>query len=78
MKSSKSVTTIEKLRELGLTSETLYALGMASVGMSFLSWLISIPKGAEAKSRWGLFLGEWAPTFIALGVAMRMDERRRK
>ena len=24
--------------------------------------------------RWGIFIGHWAPTFFALGVALRLEE----
>ena len=25
--------------------------------------------------RWGLFVGEWAPTFFAIGIALRLEEQ---
>jgi hypothetical protein len=28
----------------------------------------------DRADRWGLFVGEWAPTFFALGVALRIEE----
>jgi hypothetical protein len=30
--------------------------------------------GIDRADRWGIFIGEWAPTFFALGVGLRLDE----
>ncbi|GAA0558398.1 hypothetical protein A8924_6987 [Saccharopolyspora erythraea NRRL 2338] len=69
---------LTKLREMGLTSDHMFAAGMASIGLSFLSWLTSKKtESTERADRWGIFVGEWAPTFFALGSAMRIDELRR-
>ena len=68
---------IAKLSELGVTSEMAYAAGTASVGIALLSWCVSRKKeegGTERADRWGIFIGEWAPTFFALGVALRLEE----
>jgi hypothetical protein len=32
-------------------------------------------KGEERADRWGLFVGEWAPTFFALGLALANYEK---
>jgi hypothetical protein len=49
---------------------------LISVGISFLTWLFSRGKGDEKSQsdRWGLFIGEWAPTFFALGVGLKIEE----
>lgn len=68
---------IAKLSEFGVTSEMAYAAGTASVGIALLSWCVSRKKeegGTERADRWGIFIGEWAPTFFALGVALRLEE----
>lgn len=68
---------LKKIQSLGIRSEHAYLAGFVSIGLSFLSWLISMlnPKDAKAQSdRWGLFIGEWAPTFLALGVALKLEE----
>jgi hypothetical protein len=69
---------IRSLHRMGLRSSMMYTAGMVSVGASFVSWLISKQyEGDLARAdRWGLFVGEWAPTFFALGVALRMEETR--
>ncbi|PWV55412.1 MULTISPECIES: hypothetical protein [Nocardiopsis] len=68
---------IAKLSELGVTSEMAYCAGAASIGLSFLSWVVSKKKedaGTDRADRWGIFVGQWAPTFFALGVALRLEE----
>ncbi|WP_250564382.1 hypothetical protein [Sphaerisporangium fuscum] len=63
---------------MGIRSGMMYTAGVMSVGASFISWLLSKEyEGDIARAdRWGLFVGEWAPTFFALGVALRLEETR--
>jgi hypothetical protein len=68
------------LRERGISSEIAYAAGVVSVALSMLSWAGSL-KGERSASgdlaradRWGIFVGLWAPTFFALGNAMKIEE----
>ncbi|MFF0575733.1 hypothetical protein [Streptosporangium saharense] len=68
---------INLLRKAGVKSSTMYAAGFASIGLSFASWLTSKPvehAGLDRADRWGIFIGQWAPTFFALGVALRIEE----
>ncbi|GAA3735691.1 hypothetical protein HDA32_000456 [Spinactinospora alkalitolerans] len=68
---------IRKLHEMGVTSEMAYMAGAASIGASFLSWFTSKKAekaGIDRADRWGLFIGEWAPTFFAIGVALHLEE----
>lgn len=61
----------------GVRSSHAYTAGLLSVGVSFISWLISRGKSGDSKSqsdRWGIFVGQWAPTFLALGVGLKLDE----
>ena len=69
-----------KLNELGVRSEHAYLAGIAAVAVSFTSWMISrAKKDSKAQSdRWGLFIGEWAPTLFALGVGLKLQEREGK
>lgn len=72
---------IAKLSEMGVTSEMAYAAGAASIGLSVVSWVVSKQgesAGTDRADRWGLFIGEWAPTFFALGVALRLEEKSGK
>lgn len=70
---------ISKLSEMGVTSDMAYYAGFASIGLTFLTWLASVKKedaGKDAAERKGLFVGEWAPTFFALGVALKLEESK--
>ncbi|WP_235874669.1 hypothetical protein [Saccharopolyspora aridisoli] len=65
------------MRKCGITSDHLFMAGMASIGLSLVSWLSSIKVENVARAdRWGIFVGEWAPTFFALGAAVRLDEQQ--
>lgn len=72
---------IEMLHKRGIRSGLMYTLGITSVGLSFASWLLSKrfeAAGIDRADRWGLFIGEWAPTFFAMGVALRIEETHRE
>ncbi|WOF24365.1 hypothetical protein N8K70_06775 [Microbacterium betulae] len=64
------------LSKWGVRSNHAYAAGFAAVGLSLLSWLLSRGKNDSKpqSDRWGLFVGEWAPTFFALGVGLKLEE----
>ncbi len=73
----KSRGPVSALHRVGMQSEWIYAAGFASIGLSLGSWLISRNKTGDSKAqsdRWGIFIGHWAPTFMALGVALKADE----
>jgi hypothetical protein len=68
---------IRMMRKVGITSPMLYAAGFASIGLSVASWFTSRnleSRGIARADRWGIFVGQWAPTFFSLGNAMRMEE----
>ncbi|GIH25896.1 hypothetical protein Aph01nite_42060 [Acrocarpospora phusangensis] len=68
---------IKMMRENGLTSQHMYLAGFASVALSATTWLMSNLNQGRGMSRtdhWGIFMGEWAPTFFALGIALRLEE----
>ncbi|WP_169949335.1 hypothetical protein [Microbispora sp. H11081] len=68
---------ISTLHRMGLRSNVMYGAAFGSIGMSILSWVLSNKyeaAGIERADRWALFVGEWAPTFFAMGVALRMEE----
>ncbi|WP_028281292.1 hypothetical protein [Arthrobacter sp. H5] len=70
---------IEKLSEAGIRSEHAYIGGFASIGLSLTSWLVSRGKKGDSKAqsdRWGIFIGHWAPTFFALGIALKLEEKK--
>ncbi len=68
---------IKLMRRAGISSDMLYMAGIASIAASMATWAISLGTeraGISRADRWGIFVGEWAPTFFALGVAMRIEE----
>ena len=70
---------IEKAHDLGLRSNHAYLLGFASIGLSLGTWIASRINKNDDKAqsdRWGIFTGHWAPTFFAIGLALRSKEDR--
>ncbi|MGW5733137.1 MULTISPECIES: hypothetical protein [Streptomyces] len=67
---------VKKLHESGVKSEHAYLAATASIGLSLVSWLTSHRnEDLERADRWGIFIGEWAPTFFGLGLALANYER---
>ncbi len=69
---------IKQLSELGLKSEYAYIGGFGSIVLSLVTWGVSRNKKGDDKAqsdRWGIFIGHWAPTFFALGVALKLEEQ---
>lgn len=66
------------LRNKGVTSDHLFAAGLASIGLSVISWVASrgASESTDRADRWGIFVGEWAPSFFILGVGLRIEEHR--
>ncbi|MGI8768712.1 MAG: hypothetical protein ACR2I1_06340 [Propionibacteriaceae bacterium] len=74
---SKGHGVVNRLHRAGLTSEVAYIGAFASIGFSLISWVVSRNKTGHDKAqsdRWGIFIGHWAPTFMALGVALKLEE----
>ena len=67
---------ISMLHDMGLRSNQAYAAGFASIALSILAWLVSRGKKDERaqSDRWGIFVGHWAPTFFAIGIALKHEE----
>ncbi|GAA2059154.1 hypothetical protein GCM10009757_40070 [Streptomyces cheonanensis] len=70
---------VKKLHEMGVRSEHAYSAAVGSIGLSVLVWLSSLKKepgkGLDRADRWGIFVGEWAPTFFGLGIALSQYEK---
>ncbi|MGX1128902.1 hypothetical protein RKD49_001092 [Streptomyces glaucescens] len=70
---------IQKMHEMGIRSEHAYTAGMASIGLSIATWVTSLNAepgaGVARADRWGIFVGEWAPTFFGLGLALSHYEQ---
>ncbi|MET7641578.1 hypothetical protein [Streptomyces sp. NPDC005438] len=68
---------VRKLHEMGLRSDHAYNAGLVSVGLSVLAWLGSRKgeaAGQDRADRWGIYVGEWAPTLFGLGLALSQYE----
>ncbi|MBO4274122.1 MULTISPECIES: hypothetical protein [Microbispora] len=68
---------IKMLHKIGLRSNMMYGAAFGSIGMSIASWILSNKyeqAGIERADRWALFVGEWAPTFFAMGIALQLEE----
>lgn len=70
---------IKFLRDLGITSDVAYLASVLSIGASIAAWTASRQMEnapGEKADRWGIYVGLWAPTFMALGNAIKIDEGR--
>jgi hypothetical protein len=71
---------IKKMHEMGVRSEHAYIAGLASIGLSVAAWVSSLKMeagtGLARADRWGIFVGEWAPTFFGLGLALSHYEQQ--
>ncbi|MEW9549585.1 hypothetical protein [Nonomuraea sp. NPDC050783] len=68
---------IKMLHKMGIKSNHMYLAGLGSIGLAFASWFASKNAeraGLDRADRWGIFIGEWAPTFFAMGIALRIEE----
>ncbi|WP_051143154.1 hypothetical protein [Humibacter albus] len=67
---------IKTLYGWGFRSEHAYLAAFVSLGLVFLSWVVSRIKHDERdqSDRWGLFIGEWVAVLLALGVALKHEE----
>ncbi|MGN6198054.1 hypothetical protein [Humibacter sp.] len=67
---------IKMLNGWGIRSEHAYIAAFVSLGLVFLSWIVSRMKRDERSQsdRWGIFIGEWVAALLALGVALRHEE----
>lgn len=68
---------IEFAHDLGLRSKHAYLAGFASIVISLIAWSVSRSKKSDDKAqsdRWGIFIGHWAPTFFAIGIALKHEE----
>lgn len=71
---------IKMLHDKGLRSEHAYTAAFASIGLSIFTWAASLNAepgaGIARADRWGIFIGEWAPTFFGLGLALSHYEQQ--
>ncbi|MEU0009035.1 hypothetical protein ABZ079_33435 [Streptomyces sp. NPDC006314] len=71
---------IKKMHDMGIRSEHAYLAGLASIGLTVATWAGSLRMepgtGLARADRWGIFIGEWAPTFFGLGLALSHYEQQ--
>jgi hypothetical protein len=62
---------LRKLKSLGFSANLSYALGFISVIASIVVWFTQggtdAGEAGAAGERFGIFVGLWAPTFMAIG-----------
>ncbi len=62
---------LKKLKQFGYSANLSYTLGFLSVIASIAIWLTQggsdVMEDAASGQRLGIFVGLWAPTFMALG-----------
>ena len=62
---------LRKLKSLGFSANLSYALGFISVIASIVVWFTQggtdTGESGAAGERFGIFVGLWAPTFMAIG-----------
>ena len=69
--SKKGTKMLRKLKSLGFSANLSYALGFLSVIGSIVVWFTQggtdAGEAGAAGERFGIFVGLWAPTFMAIG-----------
>lgn len=60
----------QRLRALGLSSDILNGLGLASIFASITIWLRAQHDDAGHGERSAIFVGLWAPAFFVLASSM--------
>lgn len=68
---------LKSLTKAGLRPDYCYAAGFASIALTWVGHLASRSVNDDTKAqadRWGIYIGEWAPTFFALGIALKLEE----
>ncbi len=68
---------IYQLRKLGFTSDALYFASLASIGLSIAIWFLRRNEDNPNAERFGIFVGLWAPTFVAFANALKVSEENR-
>ncbi|WP_128376785.1 hypothetical protein [Streptomyces cavernae] len=70
---------IKRMHEMGVRSEHAYMAAFTSIGLTVAAWMTSLTAepgtGLARADRWGIFVGEWAPTFFGLGLALSHYEQ---
>ena len=75
----ETVDPVRALSDAGFRSGWAYIGGFASIVLSVAAWALSRRANSDRAQadRWGIFIGHWAPTFFALGIALKQEEQER-
>jgi len=65
---------IAQLRKTGITSSAMYFAALISIGASIAIWFLRREEDRQNAERFGIFVGLWAPTFMAFGNALSVEE----
>lgn len=65
---------IQRLRDLGLSSDVAYIASFSSIILSIFMWFLKRDDAASAE-RFGIFVGLWAPTLAILARGLEESER---
>lgn len=68
---------VKMMHDKGVKPEHAYMAAFGSIALSVVSWMTSRGKTnspADKADRWGIFIGQWAPTFLGLGLALNTYE----
>lgn len=66
---------VQRIRELGLNSTTIYLSSFASIALSIAVWLLRRSDDRSNAERFGIFVGLWAPTLMTLAKIVEDAER---
>lgn len=71
---------IERMHQIGISSDVLQILGFASIFASIATWRAAKGSGDDVAhaERFGIFVGLWAPTFFALASEVAVVENTNK
>ncbi|MDO0929868.1 hypothetical protein QQY24_32685 [Streptomyces sp. TG1A-8] len=68
------------MHERGIRSEHAYLAAFASIGRTVAAWAVSLTAkpgtGLARADRWGIFVGERAPTSFGPGIALSHYEQQ--
>ena len=74
---------MQSLHDKGVRSQHAYAAAIVAVALSLFSWVFSRRTGKDGSDsgsgsgsgRWGLFIGQWAPTLLLVGLGLKHEEK---
>ena len=69
---------IEKVEESGVSSSLLYSASLLSVILSIAIWVLKRGDDRGHAERFGIFVGLWAPTLMAMGKVVEDHEHGKR